>query len=334
MSTNYTGSATATQAPAATPDPDNAPIDVLPADGDPLNAASVAQAFKVLADYIHAIKNPRSKSTSWPQALRRYRNARLQTMFAVDHLGLPSGRIVQWEEDWSNVLLINKGNSDTVNGAWANRWNFGLSGTGTNAGVAVSNPDPTIWPTSRYATLSVDTSVTDSTVEAQRGECITDANRAVTMQWEENCPDPGDLGDAEIAMGISLDDQNYDDAGAWSALTSPGVAFVKRTGDTNWQCYTKAVGGSAAYATTGVAANTTARRRFRIEILGANVADDSTARVNFFVDDTHVPVTLAVGNGVARPFFRLSRTATGAAVSMHVGVVSWRHNLYASDVVL
>ena len=49
---NYTGDETATQAPSPTPDTDESPIFVLPNDGDPLNAASVAQAFKTPADAI------------------------------------------------------------------------------------------------------------------------------------------------------------------------------------------------------------------------------------------------------------------------------------------
>jgi hypothetical protein len=56
MPTNYTGNPTATQPPAAAPAPGVLPILVLPADGDPANAASVAQAYKVLADYVANIQ--------------------------------------------------------------------------------------------------------------------------------------------------------------------------------------------------------------------------------------------------------------------------------------
>lgn len=52
MSSSYTGNPTATQAPGSAPGPGVAPIMTLPADGDPANAASVAQAFKESADYI------------------------------------------------------------------------------------------------------------------------------------------------------------------------------------------------------------------------------------------------------------------------------------------
>ncbi len=52
MSSNYTGDPTATQSPGPTPGYGNYPIVVLPADGDALNAASVAQAYKELADFV------------------------------------------------------------------------------------------------------------------------------------------------------------------------------------------------------------------------------------------------------------------------------------------
>ncbi len=51
MATNYTGNPTATEAPSAAPGGGVYPIVVIPDDGDALNAASVAQGYKVLADF-------------------------------------------------------------------------------------------------------------------------------------------------------------------------------------------------------------------------------------------------------------------------------------------
>jgi hypothetical protein len=50
MSSNYTGNPAGVQSPATAPAVNNPPIAVLPSDGDADSAASVAQAFKVLAD--------------------------------------------------------------------------------------------------------------------------------------------------------------------------------------------------------------------------------------------------------------------------------------------
>jgi hypothetical protein len=52
MASQYTGNPTATQAPSPAPSFNADPIGNLPADGDTLNASSVAQAFKVPLDWI------------------------------------------------------------------------------------------------------------------------------------------------------------------------------------------------------------------------------------------------------------------------------------------
>lgn len=54
---NYTGDPAATQAPSPPPGQDVEPVGDLPDDGDALNAASVAQAFKVCLDFIAWLTN-------------------------------------------------------------------------------------------------------------------------------------------------------------------------------------------------------------------------------------------------------------------------------------
>jgi hypothetical protein len=51
MASLYTGVPTAAQSPSPAPSADGAPILSLPSDGDAANAASIAQAFKALADF-------------------------------------------------------------------------------------------------------------------------------------------------------------------------------------------------------------------------------------------------------------------------------------------
>jgi len=56
MATQYTGDMTQTQPPSALPSFAAAPIGNLPADGDTLNASSVAQAYKVCLDYLDFLR--------------------------------------------------------------------------------------------------------------------------------------------------------------------------------------------------------------------------------------------------------------------------------------
>jgi hypothetical protein len=110
VSTNYTGVATATQAPSGPPLPGGAPIVQIPSDGDSENAASVTQMVKVLADWITAGFSPRARlatlAAHWPEGVIRFASALLHTRFGIDHLGLPAGRIVHWNEDWSRGVAI------------------------------------------------------------------------------------------------------------------------------------------------------------------------------------------------------------------------------------
>jgi hypothetical protein len=110
VSTNYTGVATATQAPSGPPLPGGAPIVQIPSDGDSENAASVTQMVKVLADWITAGFSPRARvatlTAHWSEGVIRFASALLHTRFGIDHLGLPGGRIVHWNEDWSRGVAI------------------------------------------------------------------------------------------------------------------------------------------------------------------------------------------------------------------------------------
>lgn len=58
MSSTYTGNPASTESPAYRPLPGTLPVATLPSDGDADNAASVAQAFKVEADYIAGLMMP------------------------------------------------------------------------------------------------------------------------------------------------------------------------------------------------------------------------------------------------------------------------------------
>lgn len=100
MASNYTGVATATQAPSGPPIPGGDPIASIPADGDPRNAASIAQMVKVAMDWVSWLTKPRARTGIWAEAVMRFRSALLHTRFGIDHLGLPGGRIQQWNEMW------------------------------------------------------------------------------------------------------------------------------------------------------------------------------------------------------------------------------------------
>jgi hypothetical protein len=91
----------------------------LPADGDPPNASTYAQAYKVAADFIDWGMKPQAKSGDYtaPGHIIAYRTAGGHKRFRVDHLGLPSGWLVSWIEDWARgVGLTQGGGPRDING--------------------------------------------------------------------------------------------------------------------------------------------------------------------------------------------------------------------------
>jgi hypothetical protein len=101
MPTNRAGDLTATQAPSAAPQPEGTITQALPADGDPPNASTYAQAYKVCADFIDWLMKPRAKLSDWAKWIMSWRSGGGHKRLVVDHFGYPMGRIVSWRDDWS-----------------------------------------------------------------------------------------------------------------------------------------------------------------------------------------------------------------------------------------
>lgn len=333
MATTRAGDPTATQSPSAPPTPGAVPTESLPADGDACNAASIAQALKVNADFAAWLMSPRGQAaagtgaSNWAEAIRQYKNARLQTRFAVDHLGFPAGKFVQWQEDWS-------GSSSPSSAAFASaaltgRWLYSheFSGIVTTT-LDVEPSDSTL--RAAFLAMRINTSTDLVRAFTRTTPVAADADTSMVMQWD-CCPNSGTLANTEHAAGLVQ--ASYVTGGTSSAFSADepnGVAFVRRAADANWKIYTKN-GGSAAYADTGVAAALTTPVRFRIETVGANVGDDSTARALFYVNGVFKASVPVATISTPRPMFSVSNPGGGAA-RFDIGVVDFRANIWPGNV--
>ena len=94
MPSTYVGDATLAESPSPAPSPTSIPQLTLPSPGDGDTAASVAQAYKALANEVSWLKEPRGVVGNWNQFLRKYENARQQKRFLVDHMGYPAGDLI------------------------------------------------------------------------------------------------------------------------------------------------------------------------------------------------------------------------------------------------
>src|ERR1700722_12586943 len=105
MPSPFTGDPTLAESPPPVPGPEQIPIRELPIDSDPPNGATFAQAYKTLLNFVAWFGDKFAIIGNWGQAVERWRNARKQVRFFVDHNGLPGGKIIKWTEDWSPGAL-------------------------------------------------------------------------------------------------------------------------------------------------------------------------------------------------------------------------------------
>ena len=273
MSTNYTGVSTATQTPSSPPGPGVAPIVVLPSDGDADNAASVAQAFKVLADFIAWIVSAIAVASAWAQSIFWWSDARGHKRFEIDHFGLPSGSVYTKTEMWQPAAgFAQAGAGPFTNGSWTFTSNAAgnsslVSPPGISAGLNFSNLTPC---------LQVNLDSSGSGKHASWGQAplaIFVDEGVVELEWDAS---PYTVSAVQWDMGFAAN-------GAAGSI-SKGVYFSRPDSvGTNWQAIA-VDGGSPTTVDTGVLANAASTHQFRIIVVGATASDDSTARALFFID--------------------------------------------------
>jgi hypothetical protein len=242
-------------------------------------------------------------------------------------MGFPAGQFSGWEEDWSDNAFASVSSGS---GSFGKRWNYSFTGSGScDAGIFA--PSSTFL-SSRQLAMRV-LSGTAETVLIESNP-IFSANADMGFSWSCDglIASGSDTTHNEIVIGVegtSLSGINglIASTGQWQ-----GVAFVKFGGIGNWWAYINPTGviGAIVTADTGVAINNS-RNRFRIDYYPANVSDDSTERVVFFLNGSQVAnITGTLGSQLWRAASRLAGVTTGA-LTWQQGITKWRHNTWASD---
>lgn len=315
MSTTYTGSPTTPEAPASAPDSITPPILTLPADGDALNAASIAQLAKCLANEVafeRLIRATGGDASGRP--IKEWLNELLNVRAFIDHNGFPAGKYIGWNEYWDACELATK--NTISNGNWGGRWAYSLDGSVSGVVGAVDYTTPTFdCPTSAAELVTPATGTAAAAhVEAKRFPIYLNADTDAVFEWDFT-PALITPGSVEVSMGLAALRQLATTT-TWSAGAHGGAALVLRTGDTHWQCYScNVASGTPVYTDTGLAANATTRFRARIEVKGANAASGAAAHVMFWLmGSLKADITLDISNGLSGqallPFFRVNATAT------------------------
>lgn len=320
MPTDYVGDPTATQSPSAAPTPGVAPTMRMPADGDADNAASVAQDFKVAADFLAWLMLPRAKSSDWVTAIMPFADARLRRRFIVDHFGLPRGEYLDWRERFEEGRTVwqTLAGNDTV----IRSWELTQSGSGSN--IKLNNPSGN-FTTSPYLEFEID----NAAANTSEMKLADDAN---TMVWGTDMLaeldyrlDPVDSGAATTWVhGVAGISEHIN-------TIANGAFFISAAGG-NWHFRTIS-GGVNTDTDTGIAGTAGTAHHFLILPVGSNISDDSTTRCLAFVDGVlkanhtaHIPT----GAQVHPIWGGFTSGVGGTTRKLHLGVPHWCQNISQS----
>ncbi len=325
MSTNYDGDGSSTQSPSATPASGASPTVVLPADGDPASAASVAQALKVLADYADFHQRPFANALGvYSQEIVSYRSGILHRVFGVDHLGLPAGRIMTREEHWMESTA---GESAAGSGTWVHPWKYFINGTGANfqaQGALVGLPSGTLMKHELFDNSSGAKVILESELPWIVGNVVS--------SWDFDfmvAASSGPAADTGYAIGMgdgTMSSGTLDPVGA--------LIFTEGVVGTAWSSYVKIPAGSPVTGSLGITLALNAIHRARIDVIPAGESDDAVARVIFYIDGAVAAnVTADLTTASLYPFIKVIGGAS-VRTQLYTGPLRMRARLATGDVFL
>jgi len=328
MSLDYIGDPDAIQSPSSQPGPAVPVHAEIPLDLETLDAASVTQAFKVLSDNVAWLNSPIGRAILRP--IWNVQNARKQARTGFDHLGLLSGRVTRKHEHWHDA---NMGGISTLgSGIFGGPWKYSLVTGGTNAPtIGLNFPGPlspaTSLPSSASVVLntSAGTNVCSALIEAAIPWVFTSPDLVFTMELDVNHPTFTGTG-TEFVVGMQQGTA-VGSAVTYGTLTLPGFAFYATTTDSHWKYVTRNAAGAVTFLATSTSLTATASTRLRMDVVGANAANDSNPHVYFWINGTDLTdVAVDMTNGGAinlRPFFRIQGADN---LFFTVGAVHWGWN--------
>ena len=317
MGSNYTGNATATQTPAATPSYGVAPVVVVPIDGDADAAATFAQGYKVLADYVAYLQNAVNKlsfrnvaidsvggvatSATSDSPLLVAKDPSGANRFRLDHNGLATNSgISVIDATWVNGIGLGAATTGNVSGdgLWSGT-------TSANANILLSIGSLTYNNTCQVFS-SMSAAGNYATVSANGFPGMWNANTSLVLEFDFKM---SAIGSNTSTWVLGLTGQGFADP---TTVGTNTVRFQKAPTDTNWQIYCGTFGGGAfstpidasVLGGSGVTPVANTIQRFRIEYQGANTSIGlaaveggaaGTDKVRFFINGTRV-ATINSGN--------------------------------------
>jgi hypothetical protein len=262
----------------------------MPADGDADNAASVAQDFKVTADFLAWLMSPRAKASDWATAVMRYKDARLNDRFIVDHYGLPGGELLEWREDFGRRTDWSLSGAGTASiGKWVITQTGAASaisgnGPGISAGINFSDTHPVL----KFDIDDAAANTSEMLIAASAHTAIWSPNNLVELDYKLAPHVVTDVTWVHGVCGLSEHINTIANGAFFIRNNAPGSTWHART----------IQGGTPTDVDTGVAGTADTSHHFKIIIAGSGIDDASAARAVFLVDGvvkanitTNIPAT-------------------------------------------
>ncbi len=319
MPTTYTSDSDgAPLAPDLGQTPEGSPKLALPIDGEAANAASIAQAFKTLGNWLARAMKPKGSTVTTNRYLWRGRTSLGHTRFALDRNGLPAGTYLQKQEAWqipSAIAGLPAGALPNYGGQWSS-----YASTPTATGLAfvhVANgvPYPGV-PNSRVGVVAISAGDVLNEFYGLLGVPLCSFDADADIAWETNlyAEDSAGVTKPDLTAGI------YDQSASFTdPRTVPGCYFWRDITQTNWQAVCRN-GVSETVVDTGIAVSGGTHLRARIEFRGANVNDGGVRTAYFFLGQlpaATITTTVPTGGSAAPGFF--AKNTHGTAISRPSG---------------
>ena len=319
MPTTYTSDSDgATLAPDLGQTPEGTPKLALPIDGEAANAASIAQAFKVLGNWLARAMKPKGSTTVANRYLWRGRTSLGHTRFALDRNGLPAGTYLQMQERWPIITALSGPPTSQElplypSITWRSFCSAVASGqlfvhppaVGGFAGV----------PNSRMGFVRLVAGDVLNQYYGLQGTPMCAFHDDADITWETilNVDNIASATKPDVMAGFA-------DGVSGDPRTMPGCYFWRDATTPNWQAVCRDATSETVVDTT-IAVSAGANMRARIEYRGANVNDGGARTVYFFLGQipvasitTTVPIT-----GSAAPLMAAMNRAGVAIVRTGTG---------------
>jgi hypothetical protein len=266
-----------------------APTVALPADGDPTNASTFAQAFKVLADFVAYFHTPTALASDWDGVIQQWKSARGHERFQVDHMGFPMGRVAEFDENW--MIQDQTINTAAASVDLSDAWQVFTS----DNGVIVDIDTPHAGAPMRHAQL--DPSPVGAGVAVLRSRQLTQFGTDIcfAIEFTAGLDTATAADETNYLLGVCNANANHTPAQIITGSEDvQGIwLYIPQTSD-NIQLLIRGTGGAGGITLvdTGVAKDDS-WHHWRLQWNGSSHDDASTTRVLLFRDGVLVGTSTA-----------------------------------------